>query len=185
MSSPLVFRGLVSIMFGGLLFVPATMAQIEREVSEVTGVERIESADMRSLRVEQYEGSHASFRAAYVNDPDEGIAWKLTFYGFTESPTQVSETNTFRVQADGQSFEPTQLTSKTRQIDGTRLEIKRGTFPPSAFETIATAEVVTFSIGAAQFTVPRSRRSDMRRILEEAPDDPTPRTASTDSSGDQ
>lgn len=185
MSSPLVFRGLVSIMFGGLLFVPATMAQIEREVSEVTGVERIESADMRSLRVEQYEGSHASFRAAYVNDPDDGIAWEVSFYGFTDAATSVSETNAFRVQADGQSFEPTQLTSKTREVNGTMLEIKRAAFARSAFEAIATAESVTFSIGSAQFTAPHTRRSDMRRILDEAPDEPTPRTASTDSSGDR
>jgi len=180
-----LFRGFVSILLVGLLLVPASRAQIERETSEVTGVERIESAGMRSLRVEQYEGSHASFRAAYVNDPDEGTAWELSFYGFTESPTQVSETNTFRVQVNGQSVEPTQLTSKTRQVDGTRLEIKRAVFSRSAFETIASAEVVTLSIGAAQFTVPRPQRSDMRSILEEAPDPPTPRTASTDSSGDR
>jgi hypothetical protein len=180
-----LFRGLVSVLLVGLLFAPATVAQIEREVSEVTGVERIESADMRDLRIEQYEGSHASFRAAYVNDPDEGIAWELSFYGFTESPTPVSETNTFRVQADGQSFEPTQLTSKTRQIDSTTLEIKRASFSRSTFETIATADQVTFSIGAAQFTAPRLDRGDMRRILKELPSDPTPRTASTDSSGDR
>jgi len=182
---PLLGR-FVPLLLAGLLLAPGlAAAQIETEVSEVTDVKRIESNGMRSLHVEQYEGAHASFRAAYVNDPDDGIAWTLSFYGFTEAPTPVSETNTFRVQADGRRFEPTQLTSKTREIDGTMLEIKRAVFSRSAFEAIATAESVTFSIGSAQFTAPSFRRSDMRRILENVPTAPTPRTASTDSSGDR
>jgi hypothetical protein len=176
----------VPTLLAGLLLVPGlAAAQIETEVSEVTDVTRIESDGMRALHVEQYEGSHASFRAAYVNAPDEGVAWTLSFYGFTDSPTPVSATNTVRVQADGRRFEPTQLTSKTREIDGTTLEIKRAVFPRPAFETIATAETVTFSIGAAQFTAPRFRRADMRRILKEVAAAPAPRTASTDSSGDR
>jgi len=175
----------VSAIAGLLLLAGPATAQVESEVNDLTGVKRIESADMRSLSVTQYEGSHASFRAAYVNDPDDGIAWEVSFYGFTDAATSVSETNAFRVQADGQSFEPTQLTSKTREVNGTMLEIKRAAFARSAFEAIATAESVTFSIGSAQFTAPHTRRSDMRRILDEAPDEPTPRTASTDSSGDR
>jgi len=176
-------RGLAAALLVGLLLAPAAAAQIETEVSTVTGTERIESADMRALHVEQYAGSHAAFRAAYVNDPDDGIAWTLSVYGFTETPTPMSEANDLRVTADGRAFTPTQLTSKTRRVDGTVLEIKRAVFPRSAFEAIATAEAVRLTIGGAQFSAIHARRSDLRRILEQVPENPTPRTASTDSSG--
>ena len=177
-------RGLVCFLLVGLLLGAApALAQVETEVSDVTGVKRIESSGMRSLHVEQYDGAHASFRAAHVDDPDDGTAWTLTVYGFTETETSVSRANQFLVEADGQLFEPTRLTSKTRRVDGTLLEIKRATFSRSAFETIATAQTVTLSIGSAQFTAIHSRRADLRRILERVPDSTTPRTASTDSSG--
>ena len=179
-----VLRGLASVLLAGLLLGTApALAQIETEVSDVTGTKRIESSGMRSLHAAQYDGAHASFRAAHVDDPDDGTAWTLTVYGFTETETAVSRANQFLVEADGQLFEPTRLTSKTRRVDGTLLEIKRAAFSRSAFETIATAQTVTITVGAAQFTAIHSRRADLRRILERVPDSTTPRTASTDSSG--
>lgn len=162
-----------------LLGTTASLAQIKTEVSEMTGVERIESKSMRSLDVKTYAGNHASFRAAYVNDPNNGISWVISFYGFAPEKTQVSRTNQFRVQADGQPFEPVRLESKTRSIDNSLLEIKRATFPRSAFEKIAHANNVTITIGGAQFLAIEPRRHDLRQILKEAPtNNNTPQTAS-------
>jgi hypothetical protein len=177
-------RYVLSVLLVGTLLVgpSLTFAQVETEVSEVTGVKRIESASMNPLHDETYAGSHASFRAEYVNDPDEGTSWILSFYGFTEKETEVSRTNQFVVQADGQQFEPTRLESKTRQVDGSLIEIKRATFPRPTFELIANAQMVNISIGGAQFSAIKPRREDMRLILERVPDSNTPQTASNDSS---
>lgn len=170
------------LLAGALLGTSAAFAQITTETSDVTGVERIESDGMRSLSVENYAGSHASFRAAYINDPDEGISWVLSFYGFTKEKTQVSSTNKFFIQADGQQFKPVRLESKTRNLDGTLIEIKKATLPRSAFEMVANAENVKLSIGSAQFSAIKPRRQDLKLILNEVGGDAGPRqTASTDS----
>jgi hypothetical protein len=179
-----LLRGLASLLLvGGLVGAGPARAQIETEVSDVTGTKRIESRGMRSLHAPQYDGSHASFRAAYVNDPGEGTRWTLTVYGFTETTTPVGRANQFLVEADGQLFEPARLTSKTREVDGTLLEIKRAAFSRSAFAAIAGAQTVTISIGPTQFTAIHARRADLRRILDRVPNSTTPPTASTDSSG--
>ena len=178
-----VLCGLASLLLVGLVGAGPARAQIETEVSDVTGTKRIESSGMRSLHAPQYDGSHASFRAAYVNDPDEGTTWTLTVYGFTDTETPVGRANQFLVEADGQLFEPARLTSKTREVDGTLLEIKRAAFSRSAFAAIAGAQTVTISIGPTQFTAIYARRADLRRILDRVPNSTTPRTASTDSSG--
>ncbi len=174
-------RYLISLLLAGaLLGTSAAFAQITIEKSEVTGVKRIESDGMRSLNVKDYEGNHASFRAAHVDDPDEGISWVLSFYGFTDEKTQVSRTNKFFVQADGQRLEPIRLESKTRKIDGSLIEIKRATMPRSAFELIAAAQNVTISVGGAQFSAIKPRREDLRRILDEVGSDTrAPQTASS------
>lgn len=170
------------LLAGALLGTSAAFAQITTETSDVTGVKRIESDGMRSLSVENYDGSHASFRAAYVNSPNEGISWVLSFYGFTDEKTQVSRTNKFRIQADGRQLEPVRLESKTRNIDGSLIEIKRATLPRSAFELIANAQNVEISVGSAQFSAIKPRREDLRLILEEVGGNAgPPPTASTDS----
>lgn len=176
-------RYLISFLLAGILLgTSAAFAQITTETSEVTGIERIESEGMRSLTVNNYEGSHASFRAAYVNDPNEGISWVLSFYGFTEEKTQVSSTNKLYVQADGQRLEPVRLESKTRNLDGSLIEIKRATLPRSAFELIATASDVTISVGSAQFSAIKPRREDLRLILDKVGGSAgPPQTASSDS----
>jgi hypothetical protein len=161
-----------------LLAGSASMAQIKTETSDLTGVKRIESKSMRSLDVKKYAGSSASYRAAYVNDPDEGISWVISFYGFTQKKTAVSSSNQFQIIADGKPYEPVRLESKSRSIDNSLLEIKRATFPRAAFEKIAHAGTVTFSIGGAQFSAIPPRRSDMRAILKEVPNNSTPQTAS-------
>lgn len=161
-------RYFISLLLVGALLGPgAAFAQITTETSDVTGETRIESDGMRSLSVENYAGSHASFRAAYVNDPDKGISWVLSFYGFTKKKTQVSRTNKFRIQADGQQLKPVRLESKTRSLDGSLIEIKQATIPRSAFEMVANAENVTFSIGSAQFSAIKPRRQDLKLILNE------------------
>jgi len=174
------------LLVGPLLLVSDyTHAQITKDVSEVTGVTRLESESMRSLYDKTYAGNHASFRAEYVNDPDDNRSWALSFYGFTDDTTQVSRVNQFIVQADGTRLEPIRLESKTRPLDNALLEIKRAVFTRSGFEEIATAQSVTISIGPAQFTAIHPRRKDMRLILDRVPANNAPRTASTDSSNDR
>lgn len=176
-------RTLISLLVVGIFFGTAsTFAQVKKEVSDITGIERIESTGMRSLYDKKYDGHHASFRAEYVNHPDDGPSWALTVYGFTTDTTQVSRTNTLLVQADGQQFEPTRLESKSRTINQYLLEIKRAVFPRSAFETIASAQDVSLSIGSAQFVAIHPRRKDMRLILDRVPATSSPQTASNDSS---
>lgn len=171
-------RYLTSLLLAfALLGTSVSLAQIKTEVSDLTGVKRIESKSMRSLDVKQYKGSQASFRAAYVKDPDEGISWVISFYGFTEKKTQVSRTNQLQITADGKPFEPVRLESKTRSISNSLLEIKRATFPRAAFEKIAHANNVTITIGGAQFGALKPRRSDLRQILKEVPNT-APQTAS-------
>lgn len=170
------------LIVGALLGTSLSFAQVEAEISEVTGVKRIESKSMTPLHSKTYQGSHASFRAAYENDPDEGTSWIFSFFGFTAEKTDVSSVNEFIVQADGQQFEPTRLESKTRNVSDNLLEIKRAVFTRSAFEMIARADDVSISIGPAEFTAIRPRREDMRLILDRVPAEDTPQTASNDSS---
>ena len=177
--------GLVSgLLVGALLGAAPALAQVETEVSDATGTTRIESTGMRALTNEQYDGSHAAFRAAYVDAPDAAPAWVLTVYGFADTTTSMSRSNRLRVQAGGRWVEPTRLTSKTRRVDGTLLEIKRAVFSRPAFEAIAGAQTVTITVGAARFATIHARLKDLRLILERVPrDGGAPRTASTDSSG--
>ncbi|PSQ96720.1 MAG: hypothetical protein BRD55_05445 [Bacteroidetes bacterium SW_9_63_38] len=172
-------RYLTSLVLAfALLAGSASVAQITTETSGLTDVKRIESESMRSLNVKSYSGSSASYRAAYINDPNDGISWVISFYGYTKEKTQVSSSNQFRVVADGEPYEPVRLESKSRSIDGTLLEIKRATFPRAAFEKIAHAGTVTFSIGGAQFEAIPPQRRDMRQVLEKVPSNATPQTAS-------
>lgn len=159
-----------------------THAQVKKEVSEVTNVERLESESMRSLYDKTYAGAHASFRAEYANHPDEGQTWALMFYGFTEDTTQVSRTNQFLVTADGKQLDPIRLESKTRSVNNSLMEIKRAVFSRSGFKQIATAQTVAISIGSAEFMAVHPRRKDMRLILDRVPSPDAPQTASNDSS---
>jgi hypothetical protein len=169
-----------TVLAGALLLVSGyTHAQVTKDVSEVTGVTRIESESMRSLYDEQYAGDHASFRAEYVHDPDEGAAWVLSFYGFTEDTTQVSRVNEFVVRADGASLRPLRLESKTRRLDDALLEIKRAAFTRADFERIATAQTVSVTMGAVSFRMTRPLRKDLRLILDRVPEGEGPQTAST------
>ncbi len=176
-------RYVLSLLLVGAIFGTGySFAQVKSEVSEVTGVKRIESESMRSLHSDTYTGSHASFRAEYVNDPENGTSWIMSFYGFTKETTQISQTNQFIVTADGQQFRPNRLESKTRNVSNNLMEVKRAFFSRSAFETIANAQKVTISIGSAQFSAIRPRRNDMRLILDQVPEQKGPQTASNDSS---
>jgi hypothetical protein len=179
-------RSLVSTLLAGVLLLAGgpTHAQITKEVSDVTGVTRLESTSMRSLYDKKYAGDHASFQAAYVNNPDDGRSWVLSFYGFTDDTTQVSRTNQFVVEADGARIEPIRLTSKTRSLDDVLLEIKRAVFTRSGFETIATARTVRVRVGPAHFVAVHPRRKDMRLILDRV-STKNPPTASSESTDGQ
>ena len=168
---------LTALFLFGLFGSGFAHAQIKNTESEITGATRWESTGMRSLYDQTYAGHHASFQAEYVKHPEEGTSWVVSFYGFTKDTTQVSRTNQFLVKADGQPLEPIQLTSKTRRLDDTLLEIKRAVFSRSSFETIATAREVSISIGSAQFLAVHPRRKDLRLILDRVPDQQGPQTA--------
>jgi len=161
-----------------------SFAQVKKEVSDITGVERLESEEMRSLYDEKYSGSHASFRAEYKNDPNDGASWLLTIYGFTDDTTSVTRSTDLLVTADGKQLQPLRLESKTRTVDGSLLEVKTAAFTRSTFEQIATAQKVTFSIGSAQFVAIHPRRKDMRLILDRVPSERGPQTASSSDSSD-
>lgn len=171
-------------LVGVLLGTGSVHAQVKQEVSDVTGVERIESENMRSLYDKRYAGDHASFRAEYVNDPDDGASWALTIYGFADDTTQVSRTNQLLVQADGQQIEPLRTESKTRTVNDALIEIKRAVFTRSGFEQIGRAQNVTLSIGSAEFMAVRPRREDLRLILDRVPLPEGPQTATSGSSND-
>ncbi len=175
---------LCALLVGTLLGTGFAHAQVKKEVSDITGVERITSENMRSLHEDPYAGDHASLRAEYVNDPDDGASWILAVYGFATDSTQVSRSNQFVVQADGQQLEPTRLESKTRTVNGTLMEIKRAVFTRSGFEQIARAQTVTISIGSANFLSVRPRREDLRLILNRVPAK-GPQTATSGSSDRQ
>lgn len=176
-------RFVYSLFLAGALFGTAfSHAQVKKEVSDVTGVERIESERMRSLYDKSYTGKHASFRAEYVNDPDTGSSWVLAVYGFTNDTTEVSRTNQLFVQVDGRQLQPIRLESKIRSVNDALLEIKRAVFSRSDFEQIATAETVTISIGTAEFLAVRPRLKDLRLILDRVPSPDQSQTAINDSS---
>lgn len=179
-------RYLLTTLLAGVLLLGTgfTKAQVTKNVSEVTGVERLESESMRPLHDENYAGNYASFRAEYVNDPDEGPSWVFVFYGFTEDTTQVSRTNQMLVQADGRQLEPVRLASKTRAVNEKLIEIKQAVFTRADFEALATARTVTLSLGPAQFTAIHPRRKDLRLILDRVPGREAPQTASN-SNGEQ
>jgi len=165
-----------------LLGAAPTTAQVEMSTSDVTGVTRIASTDMRAVVADAYPGQ-ARYRAVYTNDPDGGATWSLVFYGFAEDTTDMGRATQVRVRADGQTIQPAQVTSDARSMNGTLLEIKRTAFPRSAYQRIATAQNVRVLIGPARFRITRPLRSDMRRILDRVPPGGRPPTASSDSAG--
>lgn len=178
-------RYLLSVLLASALLLGSgsVHAQIKHTESEISGAERWESTGMRALHDKQYAGHHASLRAQYVNHPEEGVSWVVSFYGFTTDTTQVSRSNEFVVAADGKNLEPIRLTSKTRSLDDMLLEIKRAVFTRSGFESIATAKTVTISIGSAQFQSIRPHRRDLRLILDRVPAQQGPATAGGGPSG--
>jgi hypothetical protein len=168
-----------------LLGTGPALAQIKKEVSDITGSTRLASESMRSLVSSSYPG-HASFRAEYENPPDKAPVWRLSFFGFAKQKTGMTAASTVRLQADGQTFSPLRVTSRTRNLEDSILEIKEAVFTRADFQTIATAESVTATIGPLSFGMTRPLRRDLRLILDRVPKDKGPQTASTnDSSSSQ
>lgn len=160
------------------------LAQIEREVSDITGAERLVSQEMRSLVSSSYPG-HASFQAEYENPPEKDAIWQLSLYGFAQDTTAMTAATEIRLTADGQTLSPTRVVSKTRNLENTILEIKEVILTRSAFDQIATAGEVTATISSFQFEFTRPLRKDLRRILDRVPKDQGPQTASSDDSSNR
>lgn len=158
------------------------MAQIKEEMSDVTDSKRLVSEDMRPLVDETYNGSHATFRAEYEHSSDGDATWTVSLYGFADDTTAMSEASRVHVDADGQSLEPLRVTSRTRHVGDSVLEIKRADFTRPAFERIATAEWVTFSVGPAEFESTPPSRKDLRLILDQVSREGPPTASSEEDS---
>ena len=143
-----VFSTLLGLL---LLVAPPALAQVDKEVSEVTGTVRLESAEMTTLYVEQYAGNYARSRAGYVKESDSDPVWSITFYGFASDTTEFSAATRVRLQADGQPLAPIRVESNTRPLNGSILEVKRTIIPRSTFEGLATADTARAQVGSARF----------------------------------
>jgi hypothetical protein len=172
---------LLPLFLIALLAAGPAAAQIEEKTSSVTGATRLESTEMRDLTSKEYPG-HASYRAIHVRDPDEGVSWRLSFYGFAEDTTAVGPSPVLRLRADGTVIEPNLLESKVRRLGSSRLlEIKTAEFNRSQFERVARAQNVRVTIGPIGFWMPYPYREDMRLILQRRT--ATPPTAEQGSAG--
>jgi len=164
-----------------LLGTGPVLAQIKKEVSEITGSTRLVSKSMRSLVSSSYPG-HASFRAEYENPPAKSPLWRLSFFGFAKQETAMTAASTLRLQVDGQPLSPLRVESRTRNLEDSILEIKEATVSRADFQQIATAQNVTVTIGSLTFTMTRPLRNDLRLILNRVPKGKGPQTASTNDS---
>jgi hypothetical protein len=164
-----------------LLGTGPALAQIKKEVSEITGATRLVSKSMRTLVSQSYPG-HGSFRAEYENPPNKAPIWTLSFFGFAKARTAMTAASTVQLQVDGQTITPLSVESRTREMEDSILEIKEATFTRASFEQIATAQNVTATVGSLSFEMTRPLRKDLRRILDRVPKGKGPQTASTDDS---
>lgn len=154
---------------------------VTERVSDVTNVQRIVSADLRPLPTRSYEGSHASFRAVYEDDPEAGASWSLVLFGYTSDTTAMSRTPDVHLRADDVQLKPTRIGSETRELNSTLLEVKRLSLKRSHFEQVARADTVTVFIGPVQFKMERVLRTDLRLILDRVSTAPAKQAAENDS----
>jgi hypothetical protein len=164
-------RPLLSVVLIAVVLVGPTRAQIEKKTSPVTETVRLVSTDMRSLAAPSSYPGHARFRAECELAADGAPAWWLSFYGFVDQTTALNAATTLRLSADGESITPRRIESQTRRLDDSVIEIKRAAFARSSYETLATAEVVTATIGGFKFTLARPLRKDLRLMLDRVPVD--------------
>lgn len=164
-----------------LLGTGPALAQVKKEVSDVTETTRLVSKSMRNLVGSSYVG-HGSFRAEYENPPQKAPIWRLSFFGFAKEETAMTAASTVRLNADGQTITPLQVESRTRTLDDSILEIKETTFTRADFQTLASAQSVTATIGPFSFEMTRPLRKDLRLILDRVPKGKGPQTASTNDS---
>jgi hypothetical protein len=177
--------GLLLPAFLGLLLLagasPAA-AQVSADTSEYTNTLKIQSEALRTITPKQYAGNSAAMSAVYEKDTNSGEeTWKVSVYGFTDSTTAMASAQRVRVQTDGRSLQPLQVSTRTRDLDGQEMvEIKEVTFTRSIYEDIAAADRVLITVGPARFDLPTSARSDMRAILDRVPSGESRPTASSD-----
>lgn len=162
-----LLSGLIPLLFAPL-FASAQTFEVTDRVSDATGVRRIASADLRPLPSSSYPGEHATFRAVYEKDPNDGETWSLTIFGYASDTTGLGRASTAQLQVDGTAVEPLRVESKTRRLDASLIEIKQIVLRKSAFAQIAEADSATVSIGPARFPMSRVLRTDLRLIRDRA-----------------
>ncbi|MGM0704859.1 MAG: hypothetical protein ACQETP_02970 [Bacteroidota bacterium] len=160
-----------------LLGAPEATAQVQHETSDITGQERVSSTGLRDADVQNYAGDDIAYKAEYVYQPETTEeSWRLTFYGFTDQRTGMTQTDRALVWIDGQRRRISEVTARARRIDDGVLEIQTATMSASTFRRIATGETVQFTIGSAEFDLLYEDRADMRAVLEEANEIASPGT---------
>ena len=152
-----------------LLTAPVATAQIQERVSDITGMQRVVSDDLRDVSVQNYEGDDMAYKVEYAYNPNtDSATWQLVFYGFAPRPTDMSAADRVLVWIDSQRVQSQDAESRMRRMDDTVLEMQTATFSPSIFERIAQAESVELTIGSAEFALSYSQRADMRAALQSA-----------------
>lgn len=180
-----VLRALPSLFLIAFLLAPlAAFAQVKDEVSDVTGVRRIVSEELRDVTIETYAGNDAAIAAEFESDPDDDdTTWVLAFYGFAESTTGMATASQVSLSVDGRPVQPLRVEGRVRRLDGSVVEIKKAYFTRPVFDRIGRATDVTASVGSATFDISKSARQDMRIILDMIAPERTRRTASSTGNG--
>lgn len=173
---------LIPLFFVSLLIAPLVAdAQVQERVSDITGVERFVSEDLRDVDLHSYLGDDIAFRAEHERNPMSGEeAWKLTFYGFANSSTDFSSASRVLVWIDGQRIRANDAESRTRRMDDSVMETVTAYFSPSQFERMANAEQLEFTIGSAEFDLSFAQRADMRSIMDMVANEPMQHQADND-----
>lgn len=168
-----VLRVLPLLPLLAFLLSSSAVAQVKDEVSDVTGVHRIVSEELRDIAIDTYAGNDAALAAEYESDPDESesTTWVMAFYGFAESPTGMATASQVSLLVDGRPVQPLRVEGRVRRLDGSVVEIKKAYFTRPVYDRIGRASEVTATIGTATFEVSKSARQDMRIILDKVPSD--------------
>jgi hypothetical protein len=175
LASILVMAALLAVLMPG----PAA-AQIQSEVSDITGVRTVKSQSLRDITIRQYEGDDAGIRARYRAGDGRAPVWSLAFYCFTSARTTVSEAQQIFFTVDGESLLPDSVSTEVTQMpEGDLLELKRAYLPLTDFQRVAQGDSVSVTIGTAEFFLAPETRQDLRLILRSV----NPRTLSEDGSG--
>lgn len=164
------FSASCSAVVGVLLLglIPVATAQVQHETSEITGIERVSSTRLQDTNVQNYAGSDIAYKVEYTYQPETADeSWTVTFYGFSDRPTDMSSADRVLTWMNGQRRR-LDSTSRMRRLDNEVTEIQTVSLSASLFQRMATAETVQLTIGSAEFDLSYENRADMRAAIQQA-----------------